>query len=90
MTPIDAAFRAAWGSVPLPRGQHWSWPSLDSGAWAPKSLLIIYHESGLPDEWSEPTMEPFWRRLEVELEAVFGFKVFIESINPAVSALWKV
>lgn len=81
---VDAAFKAAFKKVPP--GNHWAWPSLDRGEWSPKSLLILYHERGLSDEWSEPTMEAAWRRLEKELEKrVFGFPVFVESINPAVS-----
>ena len=97
MTPIDKAFKTAFGSAtgaPEPgdtfRGKHWEWPSLDKGEWSPKSLLIIYHESGLPDEFQCPAMKPFWDRLEKELQEIFGFEVFIESINPACSAIWKV
>ena len=88
MLAVDAAFKAAFKKVPP--GHHWAWPSQDPGNWAPRGLLVIYHESGLPDEWSAPQTEPKWRKLERELEKrVFGCSVYIESINCAVSAVYK-
>jgi hypothetical protein len=87
---VDAAFNTAFGPELMLNRKHWAWPSLDKGQWSPKSLLIIYHEDGLPDEWSEPSTEKMWRKLERELSTrVFGFEVFLESINPAVSAVWR-
>lgn len=95
MAVIDDILLKAWHNgmprreLPFPVAKHWAWPSQDKGEWAPKSLLVIYHENGLPDEFSAPCMAPFWRRVEAGLTNVFGFPVFIESVNPAVSAVWK-
>ena len=98
-TLIDKAFKKAFGDQvgelitadseqDTYRGKHWQWPSLDRGEWAPKSLLIIYHESGLPDSGTHHQMFPFWTKLEEELSEVFGFEVFRENINGAVSAIY--
>jgi hypothetical protein len=90
LVAVDAAFKAAFGTLYKPERESWAWPSLDPGKWAPSSLLIIYHEDGVHDEWAYPVLEPKWRRFEKELEKrVFGFPVFIESINAAVSAIYK-
>jgi hypothetical protein len=96
MTPIDKAFKKAFkgqsavaGNESF-QGKHWQWPSTDPGEWSPKSLLIILHESGLPDEFQCPASKPYWDHLEKELQEIFGFEVFIESVNAAVSAVWKV
>jgi hypothetical protein len=103
VTPVDKALRDAWDGkaakggkrqppmgAEFPSGEHWAWPSLDPGKWSPNSLLIIYHESGLREEWTYPYMEPYWRLVEQHLEQVFGFPVYLESINAAVSAVYKV
>lgn len=88
---MDKVFSEAFGEDYVADRKHWAWPSLDSGQWARKSLLVIYHEEGLGDEWTYPHTEPKWRKLEAALgKKVFGFDVYIESINPAVSAVYPV
>lgn len=96
LTPIDVAFQKVFREI-LKRapaksyqGKHWAWPGLDRGEWSPKSLLILYHESGLPEQAYHPEMGPLWQKLEIELGAIFGFPVYIENINTAVSAVWPV
>lgn len=92
---VDIAFKKAFkgqsavNSKESFHGKHWAWPSTDPGKWSPTSLLIIYHESGLPEQAMYPQTIPLWQKLEKELEGVFGFPVYIENINAAVSAVWR-
>jgi len=69
-------------------------PLEDPGQWAPKSLLIVNTEMGFYlDPWSQRydlPLHTWWERWENELEPVFGFPVFFESINAAVAALYPV
>jgi len=95
-TPIDKAFRKVFRrlvtrdrTLATYQGKHWAWPGLDPGKWAPRSLLIIYHESGLPERALHPHMGPYWDNLVKELEDVFGFPVYLENINQAVTAVYK-
>ncbi len=92
---VDIAFKKAFKGQSAVKGEesfqgkHWQWPSTDPGEWSPKSLLIILHESGLPEQAYCPQSFPMWQKLEKELEDVFGFPVYIENINAAVSAVWR-
>ena len=95
VTAVDKAFKKAFkGQSAVAgdesfQGKHWQWPSTDPGKWSPKSLLIIIHEHGLSEQAIYPQTIPLWKKLEDELEAVFGFPVYIENINAAVSAVWR-
>jgi len=92
---VDIAFKNAFKGQSAVKGEesfqgkHWAWPSTDPGKWSPESLLILYHESGLPEQATYPQTFPMWRKLEEELRGVFGFPVYIENINAAVSAVWR-
>ncbi len=92
---VDKAFKKAFKGHSVVagdesfQGKHWAWPGTDPGKWSPKSLLIIYHESGLPEQAFFPQTIPMWQELERELENVFGFPVYMENINQAVSCCWR-
>jgi hypothetical protein len=87
---ITRCFKRAFGKTKKDYREDWAWPNEDKGQWSPRSYLIIYHENCLPNDLDEPSMYKGYRKLEVELAKFFGFKVFIEPYNAAVSAVWKV
>lgn len=63
---------------------------LSPGQWAPKALLEVTLEDGLPDEFYYPNSAKIWRKVEKRLSELYGKPVYFESINPAVTALWEV
>lgn len=60
-------------------------PENDPGEWAPKSLLIVNHENGLPDFYD---FHHDWEKIEEAIGYALGKSVFFEPINGAVTALW--
>lgn len=64
-------------------------PENDPGTWAPKSLLVVTHENGIPGPHDfEADVYSKWEAIADELSIVLGRPVFFESINQAVSALY--
>ena len=63
-------------------------PTDDPGEWAPKSLLIVSKESGIPDRFYYPNAWTKWEKAEEGLSALLGKKVYFEDVNAAVSALY--
>ena len=63
-------------------------PEEDPGEWAKDSLLVVHCESGIPDKYTYPEAHKAWDAVEDFLSDRLGRKVYFESINSAVSALY--
>lgn len=62
----------------------------DPGEWAPKSILVVHTEGGIPDRFYYPSWEKCWDKAEKKLSALLGKEAYFESINGAVTALYWV
>jgi hypothetical protein len=63
-------------------------PKDDLGGWAPRSLLVIYKEYGIPDRYYFPASHKLWDEVEERLSKSLGKPVFFEDVNSAVAALY--
>jgi len=63
-------------------------PEDDTGGWAPKSILVVYKEHGIPDRYYYPQVAEQWEAMEKKICTLLGRTVFFEEINGAVSALY--
>jgi len=86
---ITAAFVAAFG----PRTDNyqgcWEFPNATMERDKPAMLLNVFHNCGLPEEFTAPGTETQWRHLEAELGDLFNFEVYIENQNGDLSYIWK-
>jgi len=65
-------------------------PDEDPGEWAPRSVLVVHKEHGIPDRFVYPTADPLWTKVEEYLSGLLGKPVYFEDVNGAVSALYWV
>jgi len=60
----------------------------DPGQWSPDAIAIIHCESGIPSGDYDPDIAETWINISDALQDL-GHSVFIESINPAVKAVYN-
>lgn len=60
----------------------------DPGQWSPNAIAVIHCESGIPNGDYDPDIAEKWINISDALQDL-GHNVFIETINPAVKAVYN-